>query len=40
MDIGKPEKEIIIEPINEPVFLPQSIPAEPVLVPEKIPVPV
>lgn len=40
MDIGKPEKEIIIEPLSEPTFLPQQVPAEPVLVPEKVPVPV
>lgn len=40
MDIGKPEREIIIEPISEPAFAPLEVPAEPVLVPEKTPVPV
>lgn len=39
MDIGKPDKEIIIEPLSEPAFTPKEIPAEPVLVPEKVPVP-
>lgn len=39
MDIGKPEKEIIIEPLTEPSAVPVSVPAEPVLVPEKVSVP-
>lgn len=39
MDIGKPNKEIIIEPLSEPTFVPKEVPAEPVLVPEKTPVP-
>lgn len=41
MDIGKPEKEIIIEPLTEPASAPKEIPVEPVVVPEpqKVPVP-
>lgn len=41
MDIGKPEtqKEIIVEPISEPGFIPREVPAEPVIAPTKVPVP-
>lgn len=40
MDIGKPEKEIVIEPLSEPTFTPMQVPVEPIRVPEKVPVPV
>lgn len=38
MEIGKPERVVHVEPVEEPVGIPPAAPAEPTVTPEREPV--